>query len=127
MKFQPGQSGNPKGRNKGSLNKYTKLIKLLEPHAEILINKTVELALNGDTRALSLCIERLIPKAKEDPIKIVIPKLGGLTKEQIAKKIINLLSGQELSISELKNFMHLIGEGNHTLNNYHEEMLKLLQ
>jgi hypothetical protein len=62
MKFQKGQSGNPNGRPPGCTNKRSQLAKLLEPHAEALINKAVELALSGDTHALRLCLDRLIPK-----------------------------------------------------------------
>ncbi len=64
MRFKKGQSGNPNGRPLGCLNKRTQLAALLEPHAEALISKAVELALGGDTNALRLCIERLLPKAQ---------------------------------------------------------------
>ena len=73
MKFQPGQSGNPSGRPKGALNKQTQLIKLLEPRGEEIINKMVELALEGDSNALRLCVERLLPKAKLKPIELELP------------------------------------------------------
>ncbi|MFA5959079.1 MAG: DUF5681 domain-containing protein [Tatlockia sp.] len=63
MTFKAGQSGNPNGRRKGTLNKRTELAKMLDPHAEVLIEKMIELALQGDVTALRLCIERLIPKA----------------------------------------------------------------
>lgn len=68
-KFTKGQSGNPCGKKPGTLNRRTQLSKLLEPHAEKLINKTVELALEGDVNALRLCIERLIPKSTSQPIQ----------------------------------------------------------
>ena len=68
-KFTKGKSGNPCGKKLGTLNKRTQLSKLLEPHAEKLINKTVELALKGDVNALRLCIERLIPKTTSQPIQ----------------------------------------------------------
>lgn len=63
MAFQQGQSGNPNGRPAGSKNRRSQLAKLLEPYAEELIAKAVELARAGDVNALRLCIERLIPKA----------------------------------------------------------------
>lgn len=37
--FQPGQSGNSNGKKPGTLNRRTQLAKLLEPHAEDLIEK----------------------------------------------------------------------------------------
>ncbi len=73
MKFKPGESGNPAGRPKGSRNTQTQLLKLLEPHAENLINKMVEEVLEGEPNALRLCIERLLPKAKHKAIENCIP------------------------------------------------------
>lgn len=70
MTFKQGQSGNPKGRPKGVIDKRTKLRDYLEPHAEELIQKTVELALTGEINALRLCLERLIPKARHEAINL---------------------------------------------------------
>jgi hypothetical protein len=73
MKFQPGKSGNPSGRPKGVLNKQSNLSKLLESRAEEIINKVMELALDGDPIALRLCLERLIPKVKHRAIEVELP------------------------------------------------------
>ncbi|MDX1901856.1 MAG: DUF5681 domain-containing protein [Gammaproteobacteria bacterium] len=70
MTFKPGESGNPNGRPSGSQNKRTLLIKLLEPYAEELITKLVELARGGDVNALRLCIERLVPKATHESVNL---------------------------------------------------------
>ena len=45
---------------------------LLEPHAEELVAKVVEMAKQGDTTALRICIDRLIPpaKAREEAVKL---------------------------------------------------------
>jgi hypothetical protein len=79
MKFKPGKSGNPLGRPKGSPNKYARLSQLLELHAENILNKSVELALSGDTNALRMCIERLLPKVRAETISFNLPELD-LTK-----------------------------------------------
>jgi len=83
MKFKEGESGNPDGRPKGIKDKRVVLRELLEPHAEGLVQKTVELALSGDTTALRLCLERLIPpiKAREIEISIVDGLSGTLTEQ----------------------------------------------
>lgn len=73
MTFKKGQSGNPSGRRKGALSRRAQLSKLLEPHAEALISKMIELALSGDVTALRLCIERLIPKIHREPMGIELP------------------------------------------------------
>ena len=58
-------SGNPAGRLRGTKNRATKAAEeLLEGEAEALTRKAVELALAGDTVALRLCLERLLPPRK---------------------------------------------------------------
>ncbi|MFL9987129.1 DUF5681 domain-containing protein [Paraburkholderia sediminicola] len=76
MTFRKGKSGNPAGKPKGARDKRTELRELLRPRAAELVQKAVELALAGDTTALRICIDRIIPtiKAKDAPIGI-----GGLT------------------------------------------------
>jgi len=102
MTFQTGQSGNPNGRPKGAISKRLQLNKLLEPHAESLANKVIELALAGDINALRLCIERLIPKAKNDVISIALPDITGSSVQELTREILKAISGQEVSIEELK-------------------------
>ncbi len=106
--YKPGESGNPNGKKPGTLNKRTQLAKLLEPHAEALINKAVELALAGDSNALRLCIERLLPKAKDDAARIIIPDSNTLTNDQMIKEILYLLSGQELSVDEIRHLLNVV-------------------
>lgn len=63
--FQPGQSGNPAGKPKGTRHKATQAaLTLLEGETEALTRKAVELALQGDTTALKLCLERIAPPLK---------------------------------------------------------------
>jgi len=65
-KFQPGQSGNPNGRPKGSRNVATLALEsLLDGEAEALTRKAVELALTGDIAALRLCLDRILPPRKD--------------------------------------------------------------
>ena len=64
--FQKGQSGNPKGRPKGARNKATLAMEtLLNGEAATLTRKTVEMALAGDTTALRLCLDRIMPPRKD--------------------------------------------------------------
>lgn len=72
MTFRKGKSGNPAGKPKGARDKRTALRELLQPHADDLVKKAVELALAGDTTALRICIDRCIPaiKAKDEPVTL---------------------------------------------------------
>jgi hypothetical protein len=99
-KYQKGASGNPTGRPKGALNKQTQLIKLLEPHAEALINKMIEMALSGDSMSLRLCIERLLPKITDKPTTACMPDLES---NKTAKIIPAAPLGAKLAFCFIKN------------------------
>ena len=73
-RFQPGQSGNPAGRPHGSRHKTTLAMEaLLEGEHEKLTRKAVDLALEGDTVALRMCLDRLAPPRKDAPISFELP------------------------------------------------------
>lgn len=64
-KFKPGQSGNPAGKPKGALHKATQaMMVLLEGETESLTRKAIDLALEGDTTALKICLDRIFPAPK---------------------------------------------------------------
>jgi len=73
-KFQPGTSGNPKGRPKGIPDRRQRLQKVITEQGEAVISKVVELALDGDIQALRVVTERLIPplKATDEPVKFAL-------------------------------------------------------
>ncbi|RUQ84476.1 DUF5681 domain-containing protein [Legionella septentrionalis] len=110
MRFQPGKSGNPAGRPKGSCNTQTQLIKLLEPHAEKLINKMVEDALDGDPNALRLCIERLLPKAKHRVVERPLPALEDGSYDSIIDTILQEILFGNISPDEGKKMISLMEE-----------------
>lgn len=56
---------NPEGRPKGSLNKYTKLSReLMSSKGPEIVNKVIEMALEGDRHCLKMCMDRIIPTSK---------------------------------------------------------------
>lgn len=111
-KFQKGQSGNPSGKRPGTLNKRSQFIRLLEDNAENLINKLIELALEGDVQALRFCLERFLPKATTNQyIQLDLQGLDiQLSKNlpMIGKKIIDATASGVLSVQDGNQFMHLI-------------------
>jgi hypothetical protein len=77
-RWQKGVSGNPCGPPAGSRHRTTRAVEaLLDGEAEGLTRKAVELALAGDTVALRLCLERLIPPRKDRPVALALPPLDG--------------------------------------------------
>lgn len=79
-RFKPGQSGNPAGRPKGSVNLITRAAqeKLAERVDEIL-EQAISLATSGDIHALKLLIPRLLPEVKEQPLPVLdLPHIGSV-------------------------------------------------
>ncbi|WP_133126810.1 DUF5681 domain-containing protein [Legionella nagasakiensis] len=110
-KYKKGQSGNPTGKKVGTLNKRTKLAKLLEPHAEKLVDKTVELALDGDVNALRLCIERLIPKATSQNIELDIKDFNIESLDNLSavgKEIILSIASGAISPDDARQLMGVL-------------------
>jgi hypothetical protein len=78
-RFPKGQSGNPKGKPKGTRNRTTIIAQdLLEGEAEALVRKVVQLALDGDLTCLRICLERLVPPKKDAPIEIDLPDISAV-------------------------------------------------
>jgi hypothetical protein len=74
--FEKGQSGNPAGRAQGSRNKATIALQaLLDEEGEQITRKAIEMAKAGDSAALRLILERLIPPVKERRLALELPKV----------------------------------------------------
>ena len=60
--FKPGQSGNPRGRPKGTKNKMKALAEgLIGTNASKIVKKVIQMALEGDQACLKMCMDRIIP------------------------------------------------------------------
>src|SRR5262245_36485249 len=76
--FEPGKSGNPSGRPKGLRNHATLLAEaLLEGEAETITRtrKLIDKALEGNTTALRMCLERPVPPRRERCVTFELPKI----------------------------------------------------
>jgi hypothetical protein len=77
-RFRKGQSGNPQGRVPGVRNKSTEAAELLlDGEAEALTRKAMELALAGDSAALRLCLDRIIPRRRGRAVQLGVPPVRG--------------------------------------------------
>src|SRR5579875_424878 len=73
VRGRPFPKGNP-GRSRGTRRKTTLAMEaLLAGEAEALSRKAVELALAGDTVALKLCLDRILPVRKGRPVALPLP------------------------------------------------------
>ena len=103
--------GNKLGGNKaGSRHRVTRAIEaLLEGQHEALTSKAVEMALDGDTTALRLCLDRLAPPKKDSPLSLDLPLVRS-AKEAIAASsmVLAAVSAGEISPDEAGRVMALL-------------------
>ena len=73
--FEPGNKMG-RGRPKGSRNKRSaQAQEILDQYAEPVMKKCIAKALEGDPRALGLCLERILPSLREPGVRIRMPRL----------------------------------------------------
>jgi hypothetical protein len=96
--FRKGRSGNPAGRRPGCRNRASLAAEvLLEGEAEALTRKAIELAIAGDTTALRLCLERIVPHRKSRAVAFELPRIDRV--EDLAGAIGSVL--QEVACGRL--------------------------
>jgi len=90
IQFSSGNSGRPKGsRNKASLA----IESLLQGQAEALTQKAINQALEGDNIALRLCMERIAPAPKDQPVSFNLPKMNNaLDASEAAGRVLEAVS-----------------------------------
>lgn len=90
-RWQKGQSGNPRGCARGSRHKATLAAEaLLNGEAQALTRKCIEMAKAGDTIALRLCLERIIPPRRDRPLSFLLPVIT--SADDAAKLMASILS-----------------------------------
>ena len=90
-KFTSGNSGRPKDvRNKRTLA----IESLLEGQAEALTLTAISTkALDGDSMALKLCMERITPAPKDNPVSFALPQMNNaLDASQAAGSVLTAVS-----------------------------------
>jgi hypothetical protein len=111
-KFAPGHSGNPKGRPRGSRNRTSALCSdLLSASASAIFEKVITLAKTGDTVALKLCVDRLLPirAARDRAVELVLP-VAACAADLVAATavVIERAAAGEITLSEAREFMALL-------------------
>jgi hypothetical protein len=105
-KFQKGKSGNPKGRPRGRPSKYAALKKRLETKAGRIVDAVIDRALEGDSAAQRLCMERLIPAAKPGDEMGAIQDLGSEPMEIAQNAFVEVGRGK-LSVAQAERIIGL--------------------
>jgi hypothetical protein len=82
---------------------------LLDGEAEALTRKAVELALDGDMNAIRLCLDRILPPRREQPIEFDLKELKSLhdAKDVIAAIIAAVAAGK-ITLSQAAELAKLV-------------------
>lgn len=108
MAFEKGQSGNPAGRPRGVQDARTQWRGELEKHGTALVAKAVKMALDGDSQALKLCIDRAIP-AYRPAAEPVTFEMTGDTLTEKAESILTAVAAGEVDPQTGKALVDAIG------------------
>lgn len=124
--WQPGQSGNPRGRKPGS-GQVAKLRGELAKQLPEIVNKVVEKALGGDMRAASLLLERVIPPMKAMDPAVVVNLKGGTLSDK-ARAVIDATGVGELTPGQSAQLLAAIASMATVVKaDEHEERLKRVE
>ena len=93
MAFKKGESGNPAGRPRGSVNKN---LQVLRDAAEAILPDLIDRAKSGDLEAQKLILDRGIPRLRAVSMPEALPLPGGTLTNQ-AKALVALIAQGNLS------------------------------
>lgn len=104
--FAQGNSGRPKGAR----HRITRAVEeLLEGQSEAITQKAVEMALDGDSTALRLCLERIAPSRKDAPINFDLPPIRSAEEaSEAAQAVLRAVSAGEVTPLEGATVMGLV-------------------
>lgn len=112
-RFGPGNPGKPRGaRHKAT----QAALALLDGEAGALTRKAVDMALEGDTTALRLCLERIAPPRRDAPVQFTLPRME--TARDAAKAagaVLEAVAAGELTPTEGAHLMALVETYRRTL------------
>jgi hypothetical protein len=105
------------GRPKGARNRATQaVLALLEGEAEALSRKAVEMALAGDGVALRLCLDRIAPPRKDNPVQFPLPPMRtARDAAQAAGAVLEAVADGQLTPAEAATVMALVDSYRRTL------------
>jgi uncharacterized protein DUF5681 len=108
--FLPGQSGNPKGRPKGSRNRTTLAMEaVIEEHCEEIAKKAIETGLEGDASILRALVQRLVPPRRDRPVEFELPPINTAADAAVASNaILAACADGNLTLGEAHQAMELI-------------------
>jgi hypothetical protein len=104
--FAPGNPGKPKGaRHKATLA----VDALLDGEADAITRKAIEMAKEGDTVALRLCLDRIAPVRKDRPVTFALPAIEATADVvKASAALLQAVASGELTPSEAAELGKLV-------------------
>lgn len=101
-RWLPGHAPPGAGRPRGARHRATMAAEaLLDGEAAALTRKAIEKAKEGDSVALRLCLERILPARKDRPLRLALPKLASASDATAALATVTAaVAGGEITPSE---------------------------
>ena len=111
--FSSGNSGRPRGsRNKATLA----IESLLQGQAKALTQTAIRWALEGDSVALRLCMDRIAPPPKDAAVTFSMPTMSNaLDAAEAARSVLRAVSAGKITPIEATRVMGLIDSFRRTL------------
>jgi hypothetical protein len=108
MRFKKGKSGNPKGRPKGIQDKRQKILQDLIDGSAPIVKKLLELAEAGDTTAIKIWVERIVPRMNREAVGFDCPpKLTVATVQKLHDEIVKTAITGKMSAEEAERLIKL--------------------
>ena len=106
--WQPGQSGNPKGKPPGS-GELQRLRASIAEHVPTILEQLIAAAQGGDVQAARLVLERVLPpvKAIEQAVELQLPDGGTLTAQ--GRAVLSAVAGGDLAPGQGAQLLAAIG------------------
>ena len=105
-RFTNGNNGRPAGaRNRTTMA----VLDLLNGQAQAIRQKAIQMALQGDTTALRLCLDRIAPPRKDNHVEFPLPRMTTVRDAaEAAGAVLQAVSSGELTPIEAVQIMGLI-------------------
>jgi hypothetical protein len=111
--FVRGQVANPKGRPPGLPDRRTRYRDLIEARMPELVERCVELALQGDVQALRLCLERVLPAVRPGDELVELPISGTGSLGSQARAVVGAVFDGRISPMAASTLMSVVaGQAN---------------
>ena len=125
MRGRPFQPGNKfgRGRPRGSRNRVARVCQdTLDSHAENLIKKCVVLAYQGNTTAMRLCMERLMPARRQRTLQFKLPPIKTITDVAVASEsVVSGVARGQLTPAEGQAFSGMLEDRRRVIETQHQE------